>query len=112
MDLKRFFIAIFLIAIPLSNCFAKDFAVLQKEDFRHAKEFNQDGKSMVEAELGEDGKIKIEDLNKTALNQRVTIRIAGGEHRLVFRGPIHDKIVLGPFSQAEAEKIVAAVNGK
>ncbi|HEX7675834.1 MAG TPA: hypothetical protein VF412_16775 [Bdellovibrio sp.] len=113
MNLRLLTIA-FLLTVTSFKVFANETKPsLTKSDFSHAEEVVRNEKAMVELNLSQTGKEKVKQLNQSYVGKKVSLKLNGKEEKLTLRVPIADgKMEVGPFTHAEAKKIVDEINKK
>ena len=102
--------ALLISAIPLLT--HADAAIsLNNGDFIAAETVSQDGETIIKIKLSKSGKAKFKKLNESSVNKEIHAEVAGVVSDFKLREPIKgDNLQMGPYSAAEAQKIVAEIN--
>jgi hypothetical protein len=111
MNLKSFVIAGMLLGSSLQAKELKQLPILEKNDFTHANELTQLGKSVLSVELTQSGEEKVKLMNQNGLGKKIRFKIGKNIYRFKLREKITgDKLIIGPFSHSEAMKIEREIN--
>lgn len=111
MNLKSIVIAGMLIGNTLQAKDVKQLPILEKNDFTHAQEITQQGKTVLSVELTPTGTEKMKTVNQKGPGKKIRFKIGKSVFRFKLREKItEDKLIIGPFSLSEAIKIKKTFN--
>jgi hypothetical protein len=112
MNLRLFTIALLISALP-SISSATPAISLDKGDFIAAEKLSKDGETIVSVTLSKSGKAKFKKLNEQSVDKEIHSEIAGVTADFKLREPIKgDALEMGPYSNDQAQKVVAEINKK
>jgi preprotein translocase subunit SecD len=110
VNLRLFSAALLVSALP---ALADPAISLNKGDFIAAEKVARNGETVVSVKLSKSGKAKFKKLNKNSVNKEIHSEIAGVSSDFKLREPIHgDGLEMGPYTTADAQKIVFEINQK
>ncbi len=110
MNLRLFSATLLISALPLAAS-ARSALELRPADFTAAKKVSRNGESIVRVKLSKSGKAKIKRLNQNAVGQEVHSEIGGVVTNFTLREPIKGNgLEIGPYSEEDAERVVADIN--
>ena len=113
MNLRLFSIAVLISALPMVVQAQASAVSLNKGDFIAAERQSKNGETVVSVKLSKSGKAKFKKLNSQSVDKAVHSEIAGVSSDFKLREPIKgDDLQMGPYSDGDAAKIVAAINKK
>jgi hypothetical protein len=116
MNLRLFTIAVLISALPSltlaeTSSLSASIITLNKGDFVAAERISPNGQTTVSVKLSKSGKAKLKKLSAHAGTETVHAEIAGVSSNFTLREPIKsDHMVMGPYSDAEAQKVVSEIN--
>lgn len=111
MNLKSIAIVGLLLGNSIEAREFKQFPILSTNDFTHAEEITQKGESVLKVDLTESGTNKLKELNILGLGKKIRFKVGNNIYRFKLRQKIiGDKLVIGPFSKSEAQKIQREIN--
>jgi len=86
---------------------------LDRNDFVSAERNDKNGQILIEAQLSAAGKAKLQQLNKVWVDQKVQFEVAGVQSDFTLRDQIWgDHLEMGPYSKAEAQRVIQEINQK
>lgn len=110
MNLRQFSIAFLISALPMGAIADPDIS-LNKGDFIAAESLNRDGESIVSVKLSKSGKAKFKKLNDRKEKVEIKSDIAGVSTHFKMKEPITgDELEMGPYSEADANRVIKEIN--
>lgn len=112
MNLRLYSIALLISALP--TLVLADTAIsLDKGDFVAAERVSPSGETLIQVKLSKSGKAKFKKLNHGSVGEEIHSQIGGVTSRLKLGQPIQgDELEMGPYSSAEADRVVEEINSK
>jgi len=109
MNIRLFTLALLTSTLP-SLASAASF---NKGDFIAAEKLTPHGETVVSLKLSKSGKAKLKKLNAESVGQPVHSEIGGVATDFVLKVPIEgDQLQVGPYSESDADHVVAEINHK
>ncbi|MEK6774909.1 MAG: hypothetical protein AABY64_13280 [Bdellovibrionota bacterium] len=113
MNTRLFSIALLVSALPLFALAESAAVSLNKGDFISAERLSESGETIVSVKLSKSGKSKFKKLNKDSVGKEIHTELAGVSSDFKLKEPIKGaELQIGPYSQQDAEKVVAEINRK
>lgn len=113
MNARLFSIAILMSALPLQGIAADREVSLNHADFIAAEKVSPSGETVLNVKLSKSGKAKIKKLNASSVSKEIHVEVAGIASDFKLKVPIAgDEMQMGPYSAAEATKVVDEINKK
>ncbi len=111
MNKRLFAVSVLLSAIPVLAMAGS--INLSKGDFLSAKKITKNGEIVLSLKLSKSGKAKFKEWNKSSVGHTIHTDIAGVVTDFTLRDPIGgDKLEAGPYSEPDAQKVIAEINEK